>query len=90
MWSRRSCLGSSPARSSAWALCWPTLVGTDSTLGFGLTRWLAGIAFSLGLILVVIAGAELFTGNNLMVMAVASRQVTAARFAPHVADRLRR
>jgi formate/nitrite transporter len=56
-----------------------TLVGTDSTLGFGLTRWLAGIAFSLGLILVVIAGAELFTGNNLMVMAVASRQVTAAR-----------
>lgn len=56
-----------------------TLVGTDSTLGFGLTRWLAGIAFSLGLILVVIGGAELFTGNNLMVMAVASKQVTAAR-----------
>jgi formate/nitrite transporter len=56
-----------------------TLVGTDSALGFGVTRWLAGIAFSLGLILVVIAGAELFTGNNLMVMAVASRQVTAAR-----------
>jgi formate/nitrite transporter FocA (FNT family) len=56
-----------------------TLVGTDSTFGFGVTRWLAGIAFSLGLILVVIAGAELFTGNNLMVMAVASRQVTAAR-----------
>ena len=56
-----------------------TLVGTDSSLGFGVTRWLAGIAFSLGLILVVIAGAELFTGNNLMVMAVASGQVTAAR-----------
>jgi formate transporter len=56
-----------------------TLVGTDSTVGFGVTRWLAGIAFSLGLILVVIAGAELFTGNNLMVMAVASRQVTAVR-----------
>jgi len=56
-----------------------TVVGTDSTLGYGITRWLAGIAFSLGLILVVIAGAELFTGNNLMVMAVASRQVTVAR-----------
>jgi formate transporter len=56
-----------------------TLVGTDSTFGFGVTRWLAGIAFSLGLVLVVIAGAELFTGNNLMVMAVASRQVTAVR-----------
>jgi formate transporter len=55
-----------------------TLVGTDSTFGFGMTRWLAGIAFSLGLILVVIAGAELFTGNNLMVMAVASRQATVA------------
>jgi formate/nitrite transporter len=56
-----------------------TLVGTDSTLGFGMTRWLAGIAFSLGLILVVVAGAELFTGNNLMVMAVASRQVAVGR-----------
>jgi formate transporter len=56
-----------------------TLVGTDSTFGFGITRWLAGIAFSLGLILVVIAGAELFTGNNLMVMAVATRQVTVTR-----------
>jgi formate transporter len=56
-----------------------TLVGTDSTFGFGVTRWLAGIAFSLGLILVVIAGAELFTGNNLMVMAVASGQVSVAR-----------
>jgi formate transporter len=56
-----------------------TLVGTDSSLGFGITRWLAGIAFSLGLILVVIAGAELFTGNNLMVMAVASRRVTVTR-----------
>ena len=56
-----------------------TLVGTDSSLGFGVTRWLAGIAFSLGLILVVIAGAELFTGNNLMAMAVASGQVTVAR-----------
>jgi formate transporter len=56
-----------------------TLVGTDSSLGFGITRWLAGVAFSLGLILVVIGGAELFTGNNLMVMAVASRQVTVAR-----------
>jgi formate transporter len=58
-----------------------TLVGTDSTLGFGITRWISGIAFSLGLILVVVAGAELFTGNNLMVMAVASRQVTLARLA---------
>jgi formate/nitrite transporter len=53
-----------------------TLVGTGSELGFGITRWLAGLAFSLGLILVVIAGAELFTGNNLVVMSVVSRRVT--------------
>jgi formate transporter len=37
---------------------------------------LAGLAFSLGLILVVVGGAELFTGNNLVVMAWASRRVT--------------
>ena len=39
-------------------------------------RLLAGVTFSLGLILVVVAGAELFTGNNLISMAWASRRVT--------------
>jgi formate/nitrite transporter len=53
-----------------------TLIGTGSQLGFGPTRWLAGIGFSLGLVLVVIAGAELFTGNVLIVMAWASRRVS--------------
>ena len=53
-----------------------TLVITDSGLGFGPQRLLGGVAFSLGLILVVIAGAELFTGNNLIVMAWADRKVT--------------
>ncbi len=53
-----------------------TLVGTGSELGFGVTRLIAGIAFSVGLLMVVIGGAELFTGNNLVVMAVASRQAT--------------
>jgi formate transporter len=43
---------------------------------WGPTRMLAGLAFSLGLILVVVGGAELFTGNNLVVMAWASRRVT--------------
>lgn len=43
---------------------------------FGVTKLLSGVTFSLGLILVVIAGAELFTGNNLIVMAWASRRVT--------------
>ena len=56
-----------------------TVVGVDSTLGFGPTRLLVGVAFSLGLILVVIAGAELFTGNTLIVMAWLDRQVSARR-----------
>ena len=53
-----------------------TLVVTDSGMGFGPQRLLGGIAFSLGLILVVIAGAELFTGNNLIVMAWAENKIS--------------
>src|SRR5512140_1739906 len=48
----------------------------NTGLPFGVTRLLAGLVFSLGLILVVVGGAELFTGNNLIVMAWASRKVT--------------
>lgn len=47
-----------------------------SALPFGVARVLGGLAFSLGLILVVVAGAELFTGNNLIIMAWASHKVT--------------
>jgi formate/nitrite transporter len=53
-----------------------TLVITESGLGFGPTRLLGGIAFSLGLVLVIVGGAELFTGNNLVVMAWADRRIT--------------
>ncbi|HWS25930.1 MAG TPA: formate/nitrite transporter family protein [Xanthomonadales bacterium] len=54
-----------------------TLVaGAGEFLSYGTTRLLAGLGFSMGLILVVIGGAELFTGNNLIVMAWASRMVT--------------
>ena len=52
-----------------------TVAVTDSGLGFGPTRLLGGLAFSLGLILVVVAGAELFTGNNLVVMAWADGRI---------------
>ena len=52
-----------------------TVVVTGSNLGFGPTRLLGGVSFSLGLILVVVAGAELFTGNNLIAMAWASRLI---------------
>lgn len=51
------------------------VVITDSVLGFGVTRLLGGLSFSLGLVLVVIAGAELFTGNNLIAMAWASGRI---------------
>jgi len=46
------------------------------SLPAGVVRLIAGVAFSLGLILVVVGGAELFTGNNLIVMAWASKKVT--------------
>jgi formate transporter FocA len=52
--------------------------GASSALPYGVTRLLAGFAFSLGLILVVVGGAELFTGNNLIIMAWASRKVSTA------------
>jgi formate/nitrite transporter len=47
----------------------------SARLPYGIVRLLGGLAFSLGLILVVIGGAELFTGNNLIVMAWASGKV---------------
>src|SRR4029434_10366521 len=46
-----------------------TLVTSDSSLSFVTSRLLGGLTFSLGLILVVVASAELFTGNNLLIMA---------------------
>lgn len=52
------------------------LISSDAELGFAARRVLGGVAFSLGLILVVVAGAELFTGNNLLVMAWADRQIS--------------
>lgn len=53
-----------------------TLVASDPSIPFAFQRLCGGAAFSLGLILVVVAGAELFTGNNLLVMAWVSRKIT--------------
>jgi formate transporter len=53
-----------------------TFVIHDSILSVGLTKLIGGFVFSLGLILVIITGAELFTGNNLIVMAFVSRKIT--------------
>lgn len=55
-----------------------TIVVTGSTIGWGPTRLLGGAAFSLGLVLVIVAGAELFTGNMLIVIGWADRKVRTA------------
>jgi len=59
----------------AFGAMYSTVVLTGSTLGFGPARLLGGIAFSLGLVLVIVGGAELFTGNSLIVMAWAERRI---------------
>ncbi len=56
-----------------------TVLAGSGDLPYGVARLLAGLVFTLGLILVVVAGAELFTGNNLMVMAWASRRISTVR-----------
>ena len=45
-------------------------------LPWGVARLLAGLVFSLGLILVIVGGAELFTGDSLMIVACASGRIT--------------
>lgn len=55
-----------------------TLVKSDAALGFAASSILGGLVFSLGLLLVVVAGAELFTGNNLLAMAWADGKISSA------------
>ncbi|MBL8286570.1 MAG: formate/nitrite transporter family protein [Rubrivivax sp.] len=55
-----------------------TLVAADASLGFAASRLVGGLVFSLGLVLVSVAGAELFTGNNLLAMAWAGGRITSA------------
>lgn len=52
-----------------------TLTGA-AELPWGVARLLAGLVFSLGLILVIVGGAELFTGDSLMIVACASQSIT--------------
>lgn len=60
----------------ALGACFYTTAITDVNMGYGMTRFIGGLAFCLGLILVVGAGAELFTGNTLITVATASRKVS--------------
>lgn len=63
----------------AFGAVFSTVVTAGSTLPYGITKLLGGLVFSLGLILVIIGGAELFTGNNLIIMAWANRKVSMPR-----------
>jgi len=58
-----------------------TLVASDAAkfVGVGLAKFFVGAVFSVGLMLVVIAGAELFTGNNLMLMSALDGRVPFSR-----------
>ena len=56
-----------------------TITGAEGIMSYGLTRLLMGVTFSLGLLLVVIAGAQLFTSDCLMVMAWASGRLDTGR-----------
>ena len=53
-----------------------TIVASDPGLSFATTRVVGGLVFSLGLAIVLVGGAELFTGNNLIVMAWASGKIS--------------
>jgi len=60
----------------AFGAMFATTVSAGAGLPFGVLKLLGGLVFCLGFFLVVVAGAELFTGNNLIVMAWASGKVT--------------
>ena len=57
------------------AIAATTMGAGAGNMPFGVVRLLIGIVFCTGLIMVVIGGAELFTGNNLIVIAWASGRV---------------
>jgi formate transporter len=56
-----------------------TTVTAGSTMSYGITRLFGGFSFSLGLVLVIVGGAELFTGNNLIIMAWANKKISTSQ-----------
>lgn len=60
------------------AIFMTTVLAGSGDLPWGVARLLAGLVFSLGLILVIVGGAELFTGDSLMIVACASRRISVA------------
>ncbi len=63
------------------AMFMTVVLSGSGDLPFGVARLLAGLVFSLGLILVIVGGAELFTGDSLMILACASRRISVAALA---------
>ncbi len=61
------------------AIYYTTVLAGTSSLPYGVQRLLGGLVFCLGLVLVIVGGAELFTGNNLIIMAWANKKITAAQ-----------
>lgn len=55
------------------------VAGAGDSMPYGVARLLMGFVFSIGLILVVVGGAELFTGNTLIIMAWASKKITTGK-----------
>ena len=53
-----------------------TVLAGSSSLPYGVQRLLGGLVFCLGLVLVIVGGAELFTGNNLIIMAWANKKIS--------------
>ena len=58
-------------------LCTMVVTGTGAKLGLGIAKFMGGAVFSVGLMLVVIGGAELFTGNNLMTIGLSQGKLGA-------------
>ena len=63
----------------AFGCMFSTTVMSGNSIGYGFNRLVGGFAFSIGLILVIISGAELFTGNNLIIMAWANKKINTKR-----------
>ncbi len=70
------CIFATSVTAGAFGSTLPDGATASTTWPTGWQRLLSGLVFSLGLILVVVGGAELFTGNNLIVMAWANGKVS--------------
>ncbi len=60
-----------------------TQQGADSAAWIGETKVLGGVAFSVGLVLVIMTGSDLFTSTTMTVVPLAKRQISPGRFLAH-------